>query len=112
MSRKDFEQIKNLSPEDVLKEAEPPKFKLQIANGDLETPLKTVLLQFEIGDWVYKETFIIAEKMTGHLLGMTFLKNNSAILDASQGLLHFPHLTMAIKTDEKTYNHKIHKVTA
>ena len=110
MSNKQFEQIKNASPDDIVKEAEPPGFKLQVANGDLEAPLKTAILKFEIGDWNFKETFIIAERMSGPILGITFLKNNSAVLDVSQGLLHFPHLTMAMTTDEKTYNMKPLKI--
>ena len=73
-----------------------PTFKLQVANGELEAPTKTVQLQFEIGDWTFKETFLVATEITAPILELTFLKNNSAILDVSQALLHFPHLTYAI----------------
>ena len=99
-----------MSPKDIVKELEPPPFKLQVANGDIETPTKTIILQFEIGDWNFKETFIVAKRLTGPILGLTFLKNNSAILDVSQGLLHFPHLTYSIETDEYTRNRKLYKV--
>ena len=88
----------------------PTPFKLQVANGDIETPTKTIILQFEIGDWNFKETFIVAKRLTGPILGLTFLKNNSAILDVSQGLLHFPHLTYSIETDEYTRNRRLYKV--
>ena len=99
-----------MSPKDIVKELEPPHFKLQVANGDIETPTKTIILQFEIGDWNFKETFIVAKRLTGPILGLTFLKNNSAILDVSQGLLHFTHLTYSIETDEYTRNKKLYKV--
>ena len=89
---------------------EPTPYKLQVANGDIETPTKTITLQFEIGGWNFKETFIVAKRLTGPILGLTFLKNNSAILDVSQGLLHFPHLTYSIETDEYTRNRKLYKV--
>ena len=110
ISETDYNKIIQMSPKDVVKELEPPPFKLQVANGDIETPTKTIILQFEIGDWNFKETFIVAKRLTGPILGLTFLKNNSAILDVSQGLLHFPHLTYSIETDEYTRNRKLYKV--
>ena len=110
ISETDYNKILQMSPKDIVKELEPPPFKLQVANGDIDTPTKTIILQFEIGDWNFKETFIVAKRLTGPILGLTFLKNNSAILDVSQGLLHFPHLTYSIETDEFTRNRKLYKV--
>ena len=110
ISETDYKKILQMSPKDIVKELEPPPFKLQVANGDIETPTKTIILQFEIGDWNFKETFIVAKRLTVPILGLTFLKNNSAILDVSQGLLHFPHLTYSIETDEYTRNRKLYKV--
>ena len=110
ISETDYNKILQMSPKDIVKEMEPPPFKLQVANGDIEAPTKTIILQFEIGDWNFKETFIVAKRLTGPILGLTFLKNNSAILDVSQGLLHFPHLTYSIETDEYTRNRKMYKV--
>ena len=107
----EFQKIKTVSPDNILKEMDPPTFKLQVANGEIETPTKTVQLQFELGDWTFKETFIVATKMTGPILGLTFLKNNSAILDVSQALLHFPHLTYAISADDNETISRHHKVT-
>ena len=98
-----------MSPKDIVKEMEPPPFELQVPNGDIEAPTKTVLLQFKIGDWNFKETFVVAQRLTGPILGLTFLKNNSAILDVSQGLLHFPHLTFSTATDEITRNRKLYR---
>ena len=107
----EYQKIKTVSPDNILKEMDPPAFKLQVANGDIETPTKTVQLQFELGDWTFKETFIVATKMTGPILGLSFLKNNSAILDVSQALLHFPHLTYAIAAEDNETVSRHHKVT-
>ena len=88
MPESEFQKLKNMSPDSILQEADPPPFKIQFANGEIENPTKTIQVQFEIGDWTFKETFIVANKITGPILSLSFLKNNSAILDASQGLLH------------------------
>ena len=50
LPKAEFDRLKQLSPQDILREAGPPEFKLQVANGNLEQPLSTVYLQFEIGD--------------------------------------------------------------
>ena len=73
ISETDYNKILQMSPKDIVKELEPPLFKLQVANGDIETPTKTIILQFEIGDWNFKETFIVAKRLTGPILGLTFL---------------------------------------
>ena len=75
----EFNKLKPVSPDNIIKKMDPPTFKLHVANGDIETPRKTVQLQFEIRDLTFKETFIVATKMTGSILGLTFLKNNSTI---------------------------------
>ena len=109
ISDADYRKIHQMSPKDIVTEKEPPPFKLKVANDDIEAPTRSTLLQFEIGDWNFKETFIVAQRLTGPKLGLTFLKNNGAILDVSQGLLHFPHLTYSIATDENTRNRKLYQ---
>ena len=99
-----------MSPKEIFKEMEPPPFKHQVENGDIEAPTKTILLLFEIGYWNFKKTIIVAQRFTGPILGLTYLKNNSAMLDVSQGLLHFPHFTYSIATDENTRNRKLYRV--
>ena len=111
MPENEYQKLKNMSPTKILKESDPPPFKLHFANGDIETPIRTIQIQFEIGDWTFKETFIVANKINGPILGLTFLKSNSAILDASQGLLHFPHLTYVKNPVSDEQPTKTHKVT-
>ena len=100
-----------MSPNNILQEADHPPCKLQVANGDIGSPTKTIQVQFEIGEWTFKETFIVANKITGPILGLSFLKNSSAILNVSQGLLHFPHLTYAINATPDEQTPKPHMVT-
>ena len=37
-------------------------------------------------------------KLTGPIIGLHFMRNNSVVIDTTHGLLHFPHLTMPVKT--------------
>ena len=90
---------KSVSPDNIVKEMDPSTFKLQVGKSGMEAPTKTFEVQFETGDWTFKETFIVT-KLTGPIFGLTFLKNNSAILDVNQALLHFPYLKTAKKMME------------
>ena len=38
------------------------------------------------------------KKLTEPIFGLNFLRNNSIVIDRTHGLLHFPHLTMQVKT--------------
>ena len=38
------------------------------------------------------------KKLTGPIVGLHFMKNNSVVTDTTHGLIHFPHLTMQDKT--------------
>ena len=111
MPESEFQKLKNMSLNNILQETDPPPFTLQVANGAIESPTKTTQVQFEISDWTFKETFIVANKITGPFPSLSFLKNNSAILDASQGLLHFPHLTYALNATPYEQTPKPHNVT-
>ena len=37
-------------------------------------------------------------KLTGPISGLHFMRNNSVVIDTTHGLIHFPHLTMEVKT--------------
>ena len=36
--------------------------------------------------------------MTGPIIGLHFLRHNSVVIDTTHGLIHFPHLTMQVKS--------------
>ena len=74
-----------------------------VANGQLEAPIATVELQFEVGDNRFREKFIVMTNLTSPLIGLLFLPCNSTILDMRQGILHFPFFSMQLKNEDRTY---------
>ena len=38
------------------------------------------------------------KKITGPKIGLHFMRNNSVVINTTHGLIHFPHLTMQVKT--------------
>ena len=75
-----------------------PNFQIQVANGQLEKPLSTATLKFEIGDNSFAEHFVVMKKMTGPIIGLHFMRNNSVVIDTTHGLIYFLHLTMQVET--------------
>ena len=98
IAQNDLETIKQKAPNNNLKIDEPPNFQIQVANGQLEKPLSTATLKFEIGDITFAEHFVVMKKLTGPIIGLHFMRNNSVVIDTTHGLIHFPHLTMQVKT--------------
>ena len=98
IAQDDLESIKKKAPNNILKIDDPPNFQIQVANGQLEKPLSTAALKFEIGDNSFAEHFVVMKKLTGPIIGLHFMKNNSVVIDTTHGLIHFPHLTKQVKT--------------
>ena len=94
----DSETIKQKAPNNILKIDDPPNFQIQVANGQLEKPLSTATLKFEIGDNSSAEHFAVMKKLTGPIFGLPFMMNNSVVIDTTHGLIHFPPLTMQVET--------------
>ena len=94
----DLQTIKQKAPNNILKIDDPPNFQIQVANGLLEKPLSTATLKFEIGDNSFAEHFVVMKKLTGPIIGLHFMRNNSVVIDTTHGLIHFPHLSMQVKT--------------
>ena len=94
----DLETIKQKAPKNILKIDEPPNFQIQVANGQLEKPLSTTTLKFEIGDNSFAEHFVAMKKLTGPIIRLHYMRNNSVVIDTTHGLIRFPHLTMQVKT--------------
>ena len=91
-------KIQLLAPQSIIKEGPAPNFQIMVANGQLETPKSTVELKFEVGDIDFHEIFIVMEKLTSPLIGLSFLQRNNTILDIRQGILNFPFFSMQLKT--------------
>ena len=93
-----MDRIKQECPSNILKIDEPPNFQIQVANGQLEKPIATTTLKFDIGDHIFAEHFVVVmEKLTGPIIGLPFMKHNSVVIDTTHGLIHFPHLTLQVK---------------
>ena len=98
IAQDDLDPIKQKAPNNILKIDDPPNFQIQVANGQLEKPLSTATLKFEIGDNSFAERFVVMKKLTGPIIGLHFLRNNSVVIDTTHGLIHFFHFTMQVKT--------------
>ena len=98
IAQDDLKTIKQKAPNNILKIDDPPIFQLQVANGQLEKPSSTATPKFENGDNSFAEHFVVMKKLTGPIIGLHFMRNNSVVIDTTHGLIHFPHLTMQVKT--------------
>ena len=81
-----------------------------VANGQLEAPIATVELQFEVGDITFREKFIVMTNLTSPLIGLLFLQRNSTILDMHQAILNFPFFSMQLKNEDRTYTKVIEPI--
>ena len=98
IAQDDLDTIEQKAPNNILKIDDPPNFQTQVANGQLEKPLSTATLKFEIRGNSFAEHFVVMEKLTGPIFGLPFMRKNCAVIDTTHGLIHFPHLTMLVKT--------------
>ena len=73
-------------------------FQIQVAYGQLEKPLASTTLEFEIGDNIFAEHFVVMNQLTKPKIGLHFIRKNSVVIDTTHGLILFPHLTMHVKT--------------
>ena len=102
ISEQDLNKIKLLANEAIKETGPLPNFQIMVANGQLEVPIGTVLLEFEVADFMLKENFIIMKNLPNPLIGLCFLRRNNAIFDVNQGILTFPYLSMQLKPDTQT----------
>ena len=98
IAQKEMDRIQQQAPSNILKIGDPPNFQIQLANGQLEKPTATATLKFDIGDHIFAEHFVVMKNLTGPIIGFHFMKNNSVVIDTTHGLIHFPQLTMQVKS--------------
>ena len=72
ISEQDLSKIKLLANE-AIKNWSPPSFQIMVANGQLEVPTGTVLIEFEVADVEEKENFIIMENLPNQRNRLWFL---------------------------------------
>ena len=98
IAQDELETIKQKTPNNILKTDEPPNYQIQVANGQFEKPISTATLKIEVRENGFAEHFVVMKKITGPVVGLHFLRNNSVVNDTTHGRIHFPHLTMQVKT--------------
>ena len=98
IAQTELDRIQQQAQSNILKIDDPPNFQIQVANGQLEKPTATTTLKFDIGDHVFAEHFVVMKNLTGPIIGLHFMKHNSVVIDTTHGLIHFPHLTMQVKS--------------
>ena len=94
IAQKELDRIKQQAPSNMLKIDEPPNFQIQVANGQLEKPIATARVKFDIGDHIFAEHLVVKKNLTGPIIGLLFMRHNSVVINTTHGLIHFPHLTM------------------
>ena len=92
-------KIKLLANESIKQIGPPPNFQIMVANGQLEDPIATVLLEFNVADFMLRKNFIIMKILPNPLFPLRFFRKNNAIFDVTQGILTFPYLSMQLKPD-------------
>ena len=98
IAQKELDRIQQQSPSIILNIDDPHNFQIQVANGQLEKPTATTTLKFDIGDHIFAEHFVVMKNLTGPIIGLHFMRHNSVVIDTTHGLIHFPHLTMQVKS--------------
>ena len=84
IAQDDLDTIKQKAPNNILKTDDPPNFQIQVANGQLEKPLSTATLKFEIGNNTFAEHFVVMKKLTGPVIGLHFMRNYSVVIDTTR----------------------------
>ena len=98
IAQKELDRIKQHDPSNILKIDDPPNFQIQVANGQLEKPTATATLKLDFGDHIFAERFVVMENLTGPIIGLHFMKHNTVVIDTTHGVIHFPHLTMQVRS--------------
>ena len=98
IARNDSDTLKQKAPNKFLKVDDPLSFQKQLAKGQLEKPLGTATLEFDVGDIIFAERFVVMKKMTRPIIGLHFMRNSSVVIDTTDSLIHFLDLKMQVKT--------------
>ena len=95
---KELDRIKQQAPSNILKIDDLPNFQIQVVNFQLQQPIATSTLKFDIGDHIFAEHFVVMKNLTGPNIELHFMRHNGVVIDTTHGLIHFSHLTMQVKS--------------
>ena len=104
MSWSDYNIIKMNSDSCVTKEYPQPPFKTECANAQLEQPIVTVDIQFNIRSYTFTDTFVILSKTSFPIIGLNFMRNHQAVIDTANGTINFPHVKMTLAMPDEMKN--------
>ena len=90
MSWSDYNIIKMNSDSCVIKEYPQPPSKIDCANAQFEQPIATADIQFNIGTYTLRDTFVILSKTSFPIIGLNFMRNHQAVNDTANGTIIFP----------------------
>ena len=110
VAQKELNIIKQQAPANIFKINEAPNFQIQLATGELEKAIATATVNFDIGDHTFAEHLVIMNTFTGPNIRLHFMRHNSVVIGTTHGLIHFPHLTMQLKSASSGTSAKTHAV--
>ena len=110
IAQKEMDRIEQQAPLKILKIDDPPNFQINIANGQFEKPIATAALKIDIGDHIFAEHFVVMKNLTGPIMGLHFMRHNSVVVDTTHGLIHYPHLTVQVKSASSGTSAKLQAV--
>ena len=64
ITQDELDTIKQNAPNNILKTDDPPNFQMKVASGQLRKPLATATLNFDIGDNIFAEHFVVMKELT------------------------------------------------
>ena len=106
ITRNELHRTKHQAPNNVLEIDNHYNFQKYVGNSQLENPLARTTLKFEIGDNMFAVNFVVMKKFTRPIKGWHFMRNNSAVIDTTHGVIHWSHLTIQVKTTSNEPNSK------
>ena len=106
ISWSDYIMIKDYTENCSIKVYPPPPFRIECANAQIEQPIATADVQFNIGTYTFTDTFVVLSRTSFPIVGLNFMRNHQALLDTANGTITFPHveMTLAMKDEIKKCN--------
>ena len=102
ISEADLNKIKLLSNEAIKHIGAAQNFQIMVTNGQLEPPIGTVLIEFEVAGFQFQEDFIVMRTLPTPLIGLCFLQRHNVLFDIRQGIITFPYLSMQLRPEHTT----------
>ena len=92
------------SESSFIKEYPQPPLEMECANAQLEQPIVTADIQFNIGTFTLTDTFVILSKKSFPIIGLIFKRNDQAVIDTANGTIDFSHVEMTLAMSDEMKN--------